>query len=157
MRLVQPRFSPATRSNDDSATSIRSCSNIRAAKPISRPWARLCSVSSPKVRCLPFERRRRPLTQMESRVSALPDPLLRSDCRVDGGRVHWSLADIPWHAIRHDAVPHGEALFFLVAAASLMESATDLYTQNLIEYFVGDDEVTSWLEQHWLPEELQHG
>jgi len=94
---------------------------------------------------------------MESRVSALPDPLLRSDCRVDGGRVHWSLADIPWHAIRHDAVPHGEALFFLVAAASLMESATDLYTQNLIEYFVGDDEVTSWLEQHWLPEELQHG
>ena len=38
-----------------------------------------------------------------------------------------------------------------------MESATDLYTANLIDYFAGDDEVTSWLERYWLPEELQHG
>ena len=41
--------------------------------------------------------------------------------------------------------------------ASLMESATDLYTENLVDYFAGDEEVTLWLEQYWLPEELQHG
>jgi rubrerythrin len=44
-----------------------------------------------------------------------------------------------------------------VATASLMESATDLYTENLIDYFADDEEVTSWLENYWLPEELQHG
>jgi rubrerythrin len=72
-------------------------------------------------------------------------------------RRHWSLDDIPWHAIRRDAVGRSEALFYMTAAASLMESATDLYTANLIEYFAGDDEITAWLKDSWLPEELQHG
>jgi rubrerythrin len=54
-------------------------------------------------------------------------------------------------------VAQTEAFFYLVATASLMESATDLYTENLIDYFAGDEEVTSWLEKYWLPEELQHG
>lgn len=73
------------------------------------------------------------------------------------GRRHWSLDDIPWHAIRRDQVGRYEALFYMIAAASLMESATDLYTENLIDYFSGDDEITSWLKDYWLPEELQHG
>lgn len=72
-------------------------------------------------------------------------------------RRHWSLDDIPWQSIRHDAVAGSEVFFYLIASASLMESATDLYTANLIDYFAGDDEVTAWLERHWLPEELQHG
>jgi hypothetical protein len=72
-------------------------------------------------------------------------------------RQRWSLADIPWHEIRHDRVANSDAFFYLVASASLMESATDLYTENLIEFLAGDDEVTSWLEHYWLPEELQHG
>jgi hypothetical protein len=72
-------------------------------------------------------------------------------------RRHWSLDDIPWQAIRHDRVAGSEGFFYLIASASLMESATDLYTANLIDYFAGDDEVTSWLARHWLPEELQHG
>jgi hypothetical protein len=72
-------------------------------------------------------------------------------------RRHWALDDIPWGAIRHEAMAGSEAFFYLIASASLMESATDLYTANLIDYFAGDDEVTSWLEQCWLPEELQHG
>jgi rubrerythrin len=72
-------------------------------------------------------------------------------------RRHWALDDIPWRAIRRDAVDRNEALFYMLAAASLMESATDLYTANLIEYFAGDDEITSWLKDCWLPEELQHG
>jgi hypothetical protein len=70
---------------------------------------------------------------------------------------HWSLDDIPWPALRPDAVARNEALFYMVATASLMESATDLYTANLIEFFVDDDEIGSWLENYWLPEELQHG
>jgi len=72
-------------------------------------------------------------------------------------RRHWSLDDIPWHLIRHDAVTQNRAFFYLVASASFMESATDIYTENLVEYFAGDEEVTSWLANSWLPEELQHG
>jgi rubrerythrin len=72
-------------------------------------------------------------------------------------RRHWSLDDIPWHTIQRDRVDRDEALFYMIAAASLMESATDLYTANLIDYFAGDDEITSWLRDYWLPEELQHG
>ena len=72
-------------------------------------------------------------------------------------RQHWTLDDIPWQAIRHGSVAQGEAYFYLVTAASLMESATDLYTANLIDYFADDEEVTSWLQEYWLPEELQHG
>jgi ferritin-like protein len=74
-----------------------------------------------------------------------------------GARQRWTLEDIPWHAIRHEAVAENDPFFFLVAAASLMESATDLYTENLVQFFAGDDEVTSWLSDFWLPEELQHG
>src|SRR5215469_3830787 len=72
-------------------------------------------------------------------------------------RRHWALDDIPWPALRRDAVARNEGLFYMVAAASLMESGTDLYTANLIEFFAGDDEIQSWLENYWLPEELQHG
>lgn len=81
----------------------------------------------------------------------------RAEPGRSAGRRHWSLDDIPWHAVSRDAVAQNDALFYLVTSASLMESATDLYTENLIEFFVDDKEVTSWLTQHWLPEELQHG
>ena len=69
----------------------------------------------------------------------------------------WSLDSIDWRSIRSDVIAEREALFYLVAAASFMESTTDKYTRNLIEQFCGDDEITSWLERHWLPEEIQHG
>jgi rubrerythrin len=80
-----------------------------------------------------------------------------STAHAGAARRHWSLDDIPWHMIRHEAVTQTEVFFYLVATASLMESATDLYTENLIDYFAGDEEVTSWLVNYWLPEELQHG
>ena len=70
---------------------------------------------------------------------------------------HWTLDSIDWSAIQIEAVRRSEALFYLVTAASFMESATDRYTANLIGQFAGDDEVTSWLKQRWLPEETQHG
>jgi len=87
---------------------------------------------------------------METRNSAPSDARPRA-------RRHWSLDDIPWRTIRHDSGAQAETFFYLVASASLMESATDLYTENLVDYFAGDEEVTSWLQQYWLPEELQHG
>ena len=69
----------------------------------------------------------------------------------------WSLDSIDWPALRHDAVAGNDAVFYLIAAASFVEATTDLYTRTLIDYFAGDDEITEWLETHWLPEELQHG
>jgi len=92
---------------------------------------------------------------MDSRISPAHDTRTIGD--RSSARRHWSLEDIPWHAIQHDAVARNKAFFYLVASASLMESATDLYTENLIDFFVDDKEITSWLEHYWLPEELQHG
>lgn len=69
----------------------------------------------------------------------------------------WSLDTIDWNALRHDLVVGNETLFYLVAAASFVEATSDLYTQNLVEYFADDPEITDWLATHWLPEELQHG
>jgi hypothetical protein len=69
----------------------------------------------------------------------------------------WTLDSIDWQALRHDLVADNEAMFYLIAAASFIEATTDLYTQNLIDYFADDDEITEWLQAHWLPEELQHG
>jgi hypothetical protein len=80
-----------------------------------------------------------------------------ADSYLSSARGHWSLDDIPWHCVDQDVVAHHQPFFYLVASASFMESATDLYTANLVEYFAGDEEVTSWLTNYWLPEEIQHG
>ena len=69
----------------------------------------------------------------------------------------WSLDSIDWGALRRDVVVDDEAMFYLIAAASFVEATTDLYTQNLLDYFEDDAEITAWLRVHWLPEELQHG
>jgi hypothetical protein len=57
---------------------------------------------------------------MKTRNSAPSDARPRA-------RQHWSLDDIPWHAIHHDWGAQAGTFFYLVASASLMESATDLY------------------------------
>lgn len=72
-------------------------------------------------------------------------------------RQRWTLEDIPWQAIRHDVVAREEELFYLVVTASFIEITTELYTRNLMDYFAGDAEITAWLDNHWEPEELQHG
>ncbi len=72
-------------------------------------------------------------------------------------RQQWTLSSIDWRAIRSDAAGEPDALFYLIAAASFLESATDRYTANLVAQFRGDDEIIAWLEQQWLPEEMQHG
>ena len=69
-------------------------------------------------------------------------------------RQRWSLVEIPWHEIR---LPRGDQRPILLSGrlASPMESATHLYIENLIEFLPVMNEVTSWLEHYWLPEEPQ--
>ena len=82
-----------------------------------------------------------------------PPPAARR--HADGQR--WTLADIPYALVPRQPGPEAGEMFYLVAAASLMEAATDIYTSNLIDFFADDAEVALWLEAYWLPEELQHG
>jgi hypothetical protein len=77
--------------------------------------------------------------------------------RRAGDSPRWTLDDIPWQKIEQDRLAGREDLFTLVAGASFVEATTALYTRNLIDHFGGDDEVTLWLQEYWLPEELQHG
>ncbi|HEY1796470.1 MAG TPA: ferritin-like domain-containing protein [Stellaceae bacterium] len=70
---------------------------------------------------------------------------------------HWTIDAIDWDAIEATPAAERDPLFYLVAAASFMEITTDRYTRNLIDKFSDDPEITSWLDEHWLPEELQHG
>ncbi len=69
----------------------------------------------------------------------------------------WTLDDIPWHQIDTSVVAAREELLILVASASFIEIATDIYARNLLENFSGEDEVGSWLDRYWQHEELQHG
>jgi hypothetical protein len=48
-------------------------------------------------------------------------------------------------------------LFYMVTSASFVESATDVYTRNLVDFYADDPAMAEWLTQHWEPEELQHG
>jgi len=76
---------------------------------------------------------------------------------TSSGQLPWSLDDIAWGAIEPERIRDDDALFLLVCSASFVESGTDTYTGNLVAQFADDDEVGSWLREHWEPEELQHG
>jgi hypothetical protein len=76
---------------------------------------------------------------------------------VGPAQPRWSIDSIDWSSLRRESIVDNEALFYMIASASFVEATTDLYTQNLIDYFAGDEEITAWLKAHWLPEELQHG
>lgn len=70
---------------------------------------------------------------------------------------HWTIDDIDLSRIDRERVRQDEDLFYLVACASFVESGSDLYTHNLVEFYKGDAEVETWLREQWEPEELQHG
>jgi hypothetical protein len=72
-------------------------------------------------------------------------------------RAHWSLEDIPLHRVEVARVRPREELYLLLAGASFVESASDLYTRNLVAQFQRDPEISRWLSRRWEPEELQHG
>jgi rubrerythrin len=69
----------------------------------------------------------------------------------------WTLESLDFSRIELGRIRHNEDLFFLLCSSSFVESGSDLYTQNLIDHFAGDQELQTWLSQHWEHEELQHG
>jgi hypothetical protein len=70
---------------------------------------------------------------------------------------HWSLDQIGYERIDVARVRSRDDLFLLVCSASFIESGSDTYTRNLIEYFASDADFVDWLQDRWEPEELQHG
>lgn len=69
----------------------------------------------------------------------------------------WTLESLDLSGIDYARVRHNEELFFLLCSSSFVESGSDLYTHNLVAHFSGDEELQTWLSQHWEHEELQHG
>jgi hypothetical protein len=69
----------------------------------------------------------------------------------------WTLDSLELDRIDLSRIRHNEDMFFLLCSSSFVESGSDLYTQNLIDHFAGDQELQIWLSQHWEHEELQHG
>jgi hypothetical protein len=69
----------------------------------------------------------------------------------------WKIEDLDFSRIVRERIQSDETLFYLACSASFIESGSELYTQNLIGFFEGDEEVTRWLREHWEQEELQHG
>ncbi|WP_028311369.1 ferritin-like domain-containing protein [Derxia gummosa] len=83
---------------------------------------------------------------------------------VEPARADTSASDpLPWHwqeldwASMRPGGGHDELLVALIAAASFVESATAVYTRNLVGHFHDRPEVRDWLDAHWRDEELQHG
>jgi len=69
----------------------------------------------------------------------------------------WRIADLDFSRIDLQRVRHDENTFYLVTCASFVESGSDLYTHNLIDFFHDNEEVATWLREQWEVEELQHG
>jgi len=68
----------------------------------------------------------------------------------------WTIEDIDWSRLDRDTARADDLVYYLVAAGSLIETGADLYSDTLRGHF-SDPAVRRWLEQHWQPEELQHG
>jgi hypothetical protein len=69
----------------------------------------------------------------------------------------WRLADVDFDGLDRRAIADDALAFRLVFLASFIETGSDLYAENLIEYFADDAEISDWLRRSWQPEEVQHG
>ncbi|WP_149135855.1 ferritin-like domain-containing protein [Cupriavidus campinensis] len=69
----------------------------------------------------------------------------------------WSVSDIDYASIDVEKVRDNRTLFYLLAAASFIESGSDTYAGNLATYYAHVPEAATWLARHWESEELQHG
>lgn len=76
---------------------------------------------------------------------------------IDRVTLPWRVEDIDFSQINYTAVRASEELMLMLCASSFIESGSDLYTKNLVDYFGEDAEVSEWLRRHWEHEELQHG
>lgn len=69
----------------------------------------------------------------------------------------WDAQALDLSAVDVARVRDNDEIFLLVCSASFVESGSDTYTRNLVDYFAGDEGVQAWLQHQWQPEELQHG
>src|SRR5437763_4067038 len=69
----------------------------------------------------------------------------------------WQLEDVALDRIDRRAVAEDWLTFRIVVTASFIETGSDLYAHNLVEFFAGDTELGRWLAHSWEPEELRHG
>lgn len=69
----------------------------------------------------------------------------------------WSVSDIDYASIDVEKVRDNRTLFYLLVAASFIESGSDTYAGNLATYYAHVPEAATWLARHWESEELQHG
>ncbi len=69
----------------------------------------------------------------------------------------WRVETLNFDNIDLERAAANEDLMLLLCACSFIESGSDLYTTNLVEFFKGDAEICQWLTEHWEPEESQHG
>ncbi|MBY0577550.1 MAG: ferritin-like domain-containing protein [Burkholderiales bacterium] len=76
---------------------------------------------------------------------------------IEKGHKNWRLEDIDFSMLRRELVVNDERLFYLLASASFVEILSEIYTDNLIEHYRGNDDAALWLKQTWQREELQHG
>ncbi len=91
----------------------------------------------------------------------LEEPPLRRPGSAGSGTIPrrgpWRLADIDYDGIDRACVKDDPTLFEVVTLASFIETGSDLYAHNLVEYFGDDPEVAGWLARSWEHEEVQHG
>lgn len=71
--------------------------------------------------------------------------------------LRWNLADAPWALLRPECIAGSTAWRYLLCTASFIEITTDLYTDNLLDYFADDPVVAGWLRDEWEGQEMQHG
>ncbi len=69
----------------------------------------------------------------------------------------WNIEDIPFDEIDLSRIRGREDMKFLLAAASFIEIASDVYAGNLAEFFMDEPDIAAWLSEHWEVEEVQHG
>lgn len=84
----------------------------------------------------------------------MPDPVLPPSLAA---RHPWRLDDIRFDQIVHERIVREETWFYVLTAASFVESLSDVYAHNLSAHVAEDPEAQQWLYERWEPEELQHG
>ena len=72
-------------------------------------------------------------------------------------RPSWSVKDLPFERMDVGSCRGDTQLFLLLTSASFVEITSHLYTDALVGYFRPDQEVTTWLREQWVREEMQHG
>ena len=52
---------------------------------------------------------------------------------------HWTIDDLDFSRIAIERIRGDDTLFYLACSASFIESGSDLYTHNLVDFFAGDE------------------